>query len=1363
MIPQKQFLYFLLDTPTGKAYYRDSGGNLLTQVVTAGTDVSLPNAPGNWLDTELSFIRNTTYHGINRSYSTPMDLVRDVATMVRELFLLGVGTEVPLTMAVFKYNSQPVAGDPQYKLYYKGNLDLTNIDNTVLETTTVNLMEGGVTQLLKSYENTILQIPCDGSIAENQKVLCDGLLVPDIFYYQMTPVTDIKLIANILPATFVNNEGDNYGIVHGDPQFQTLGSYTDLINNTSTILYSVLPITIRLRGTVFVTATNPANPTTFKLFWTTDFAIGTLHTIVDFVQVSQLTRFDYDVTITLQAYEKLFLVFDMIFENGSIVAGNFSMAFDSKPKDSRVWAITLYDLFKLALRQICLLASTTSQPLNYEAASTLLSANLNLMITSGDALRASGDSTYQRFFSITQSNGILQTSFGPVIKITLKTIFECAETVLVAALGNGHNGTGETLYLETLASVYNSSAVSFSIGEVAGLKWKYAKDLGFSDFEIGYDPQTYDQKAGKYEYNTTLAMKAPIKAFQKKLSKISKIRWDSYGIERLRANIGAATSTTRNDSDSSVFGLNVDKTHYIFDYFNARFTSSIPDPDDANNTNLQFQQNTSAQQMQLPITDGEYFQPNLDQAIIVFSEIGYAVTEACNLSMNATINSVNKPPLAPTDTFRVRLWVNGVAIYDQTFPVTGVNTSVVINNNFSQALACSDCIYVTLETTATCEVNINTASLDIGTYVAMTAANIPVEPGTSQKLLSWGTILPTAKPYTVGTSVVQYGFQYFVFNSIVPNTNFSFGAGFLGYMSGAVGTFTIQVYVNGILQASQITMTGTVSRSQFSNSFAAFSRDYALGDIVFFSVSLVGAGMDVSIFSANMDLTSNYIKAYSLKRVQYEYLQGVPNIAKNGAGVIRTDIAGAPYNIEDVTPKVCYRAWRDYIMSCFLDHVTGDMIFQTLSKNQYLRRSFGGVEIVEASNEPVLGFNRLFYPIEIELKTNVPIGFAELLSQSINQHIHFTFMGNDFYFFPAPGGGLSQKPALNESQRWKGILSPLNNLAIFANTFSFQIPDMGPNSISYSVSSPIQWVPFTRDLPAKYHTASRNYFLFSEQTERWLNKDDYAQPVQIGDLLSLPFITRDLDPITYTVYKCNGTIYLGPTNLDTVATPAVSDPYVNWQKQVDTSGWERGLYYIVASYTGGDLVVSELLDVRPADEMWDTIYIEATSSFNTQGIVFDGATPQVLRKRIYGGYDNNFVQKYLGKFYIDQPQDITILNAIPYEVTTLYIGGRAGVPDYEARKVLRMLLLDGCTIDGEAFSLNEGADLEPVFNKGAPKKIQKVVIRPKNNLETIVVNSLGPDTDASIIVSVNPQSFGPNITNASGTTETDLIDIIVTA
>ena len=1371
MIPRKPFLYFLLDTPTGKAYYRDATGTILTAVITSAIDVSLKNAPANWLETELGFIRNETYNGVMRNYGTPQEFVRGEYEMIRELYLLGVGSETPLTLAAFKYNTQPAAGDPEYGLYYKATLDLSEIESTILESVTAPLIQGGPAQILKAYENTVIEIPCDGSIVENIKVNLDGLKVQDVFYYQFVPFTSVGERLSISPLIFTGNEGDNFGISHNNPGYENAPMFTPpsdfLTRSSNWFFYSTSPIKVQIKGSCVIGSADGDDIAVAMHIRSTKYPVTTpIATLFDppYLLGNSNIRFDFDVTLNLAADEKIFITYydlGVAAPHAKIVEGSFSVSFSSQYRPTRAWGVTFLDLFKLVWAKCNELSnSVTGSLLIYPAASELLAANLNLLITSGDALRASGDSTYQRYYFINQNS---QIGFGPVIKTTLKQCFEAAEAILFAALGT----RGNTVFIERFAgavpAVYNSDTVDFSLGELAFLKWRQSQKFKVSDFIVGYEPQTYDQKAGKYEYNTKLEMKMPVTSFEKKITKVPRYRTDSYGIERLRSNIGAATSTTRNDSDSGVFVVNTDRTTWVYDFFKAYFISLVQGPDDPVNTNYHYLAQApnidSHQKLNLPLADGEYFQPKSDNGIFIFSEQSYGATEACNLTINGLINSVNKPPLMPDDTVIITLWRDGGILFTTTITVIGVNTPIAINYNFSQTFLFNDCIFISAETSATGEVQINTASLTIGTYASMAGTNIPILPGTFRQLLS----LPTVTMATV-TGIV-YGFQYFMFNSLVLNNVFDLNATIKGFIEGGTGTFEIQLYINGALSGSNIVIPATISRSFFTASLSQIiTRAYSLGDIVLVTVTNhIGGSGQVQIGSiqeADLTFSSNYIKAYNLKRLQYDNLSGVPNIATDAAGNIRSDVPGAPYNIEDLTPKTLYNKWKPWINSCFVDQVTGPVTFQTLSKNKYLSRTIGSVTIDEDSIEMVLGNNRFAYPIEIEAGVNVPATFREMMKGLINTHVHATFMGNDIFFYIEE---FKQKPALNESQTWRATLSDKTDLVTFANISGFKLPDMSPNSIFYPFLSTVQFVPTGQVQPAKYKTFNRNSFLFKEQVNQWVLEHGYCQPVQIGDPITLQFITRDLDPIIYTVYRCiDDTVYLGPTNLDTIYSNAIITPFILWQKYIDTTAWAEGDYYIVISNTtAGDQLVSECLEVRT--DWPDTILAEFTNSQNTQQFVFLSEVPFSGSMRFKGLFDIRFKQKYAGRFYVDQPQDISMLNAIPYETTTLFIGGDNGFPDYVHKKVLRMLLLDGIKLDGEAYSINDGAEMQDQFvTDEVPVTFKKIEIRPKNNLFGIAVEAGILDDDASMIVTVDAGAFGPNDDNEAGTTSPDIININVT-
>jgi len=101
----------------------------------------------------------------------------------------------------------------------------------------------------------------------------------------------------------------------------------------------------------------------------------------------------------------------------------------------------------------------------------------------------------------------------------------------------------------------------------------------------------------------------------------------------------------------------------------------------------------------------------------------------------------------------------------------------------------------------------------------------------------------------------------------------------------------------------------------------------------------------------------------------------------------------------------------------------------------------------------------------------------------------------------------------------------------------------------------------------------------------------------------------------------------------------------------------------------------------------------------------------------------------------------------------LIIGGDDGVPDYIPRKVAGYLLLDGCVIEGEAYSMNDGAEWEEIFTPGNPKKFNKIDIRPSVAMNATDATAAGADIDASMIMTTDAIYFGPKDGNIPGDSE----------
>lgn len=532
------FLYFLTDNQ-GRSYYIENG-----VLKMSATPKWLEDAPQGWLDNTVSFGRSSKYYGINRSYTIPLKFVNDGASIIRRVYYSGKGIEEHLNLVILKHND----ATDIYELYYKGEIDLVMIEDLAAEGVQVNVMEGGLVKFLRAYENTVYEFPCDGTISQNKLVNISGILFDDKFNYSAIEVPDVPIGKSYAcPNVFIDNTGDNTGILKGDESFEDITDMlpTYFLTSSNYIFKSVNPVTITIRGRFIVSAFGGSGSANciYRFVTSTN---RTVDIVPESIPNGQTVIKEFTHTMTLAAGEALFTYIDNPFGSGaglSIAEAPFTIEFQSKFPDTKTWAIDCFDLFKLLVGKV-----SEGQ---YEGVSSLLESNRHLVITSGDALRGTPKA---------------------VIKTSLADFFESMNVILNASLSNQTlPGQKETLFIERKGYVFNSSSVDINLGEVSDLKITLASDYMFNNLKIGYAPQQYDEKAGKQEYNTTAQYKAPISRVQKELALISKYRADSYGIERARFNSGSRSATS-NSSDNAVFILNISDTTTPLVYTASRST-----------------------------------------------------------------------------------------------------------------------------------------------------------------------------------------------------------------------------------------------------------------------------------------------------------------------------------------------------------------------------------------------------------------------------------------------------------------------------------------------------------------------------------------------------------------------------------------------------------------------------------------------------------------------------------------------------------------------------------------------------------------------------------------------------------------------
>lgn len=1366
IVPRKIFLFYLMNGATGNCYYVDAAGNVQQANIHAGIDISLKKAPAGWIDTTVSFGRSAHYWGINRTFTEPFRFVGDGAKIIRTLFYTGRGIEEPLILMIFRWNPSPVSGGPNYDLFYSGRLDLSKIDDTVAEAVGVNIMEGGIVQLLKAYENTIFEIPCDGSIPENIKTNFDGMLFEDTLFYQFVNFTAAYPGAQIMPASYISNEGDNVGIVKGEPSYEQISS-TYYQTSGNYLFTSVSAITVRIKGSITVKPTND-HPAYFQLYLATSQSVagvgGSLTRswvlipnggFINGLQyyLTQQTVFNFDLTTDLNANENLFLGFFNQFQSYpvEIIGGSFQLSFNSKYPATRAWGITAYDLFRLLVKSINEISSTAAQLFNYAADSTLLQEKLNFIIHSGDALRASGDPNYNKYYNAVQTNpnwaNINQYfSYGPVIKTSLADFFDSLGVILCGSLSNQQlDGERESVFFERLKYVFDNSSIDFDLGEVSGLKVSMWEEMIYNRLRLGYAPQSYDQKAGKYETNTTAEYNAPIKSRQKLLERISKYRTDPYGIEKLRSNTGG-TSTTKNDSDNSVFLVNVDRSSFVFDYYKASFLSTNTDPTSLTNTNIKFISQLAFQGISLPTTDGTFFTETTDTTIFMFNQPGFAT------AYDAVINFTGYLLGNIGDTLKVKMWVNGVLIQTWSYAIVAgqVNFSETFTHN--QTWHYKDLIYFTCETSVTAQATFATFDLNVGSgyFECSMYGATTIAPGQALKLISLPNITATQ---VNSLPVISYGFEYLIFNQVLINPNFDVAFHVEGLIQGGASeTLVFDVFVNGVLQTT-ITKNGTTSQSSYSADYS-LNRDFSLGDFVFVVASVTNLTAYITV--ASLTATSTQIKAYSLLRKKYDSITGIPPLPVNSLGQPDSSIAGAPYNIEELSPKRVAKTNGPLLRGPLFNQIPGKLTFQTLDKNQYQSTTLNGETITENADIDISDLaSPYFYPILVEFKTKVPYTFAQLQSYSANGHIKFSYNGKDFYCFIQQ---MSQKPALDEAQTWKGILSPSTNLAnlVDLNFDGLQLLDLNNLTMFISPLNPFHFVLLNYSRPAKYHTSFMDQDWFINTIDQWTVKQNYFAPVQKTDVCPIQVQTKGLSPVTAKIYKCDGTVS-GTHNFTQKFSNALPPNNLLWEWTPDFSGLDSGQYYILVragSGGGAQYAVTEGLNIQ--DDQPGTILFEANHSVNKLATVFD--TGFTVNYRVEGLLYYN-KPKSVSSPYVDQPQDIELLNAIPFDTYMLFIGGPngPGIPDWAIRKSSRIMTLNNVKSEGLGIAPELNAEWDEIQTPGQPRKYWTLEIRPNANIDGVEINE--PTTeDSSIIVSLNASVFGPNAQN-QGTQEPDITNV----
>lgn len=527
------FKYYLIRKSDGKYYYIDGSGTLQTQVAA----IELPYAPKGWDDNLIKWERGFTYHGVFRSYSTPLVFIREGAKILRSLYYT-YGIEADCQIYIKMLDRTTLT----YGDMYTGEIDFSTLqdrENDVL----ANIMEGGFLAKLKARENTLYEIDIETHPAV-EWVKMDGLLLDCNLLWATTeegPHVRSFGNPNFFTAVYFQNEGVNLSLGPQDVYNTPGASVFTIAQNTDDV---AVDVTVNwdinfdvemdggnsINGDLYVrsrvlNAAGNAWVSTSNIYTSSGLVPGTTtnHDVLD------------SHVITLQPGESLAVqlqtntAVSLNYASYTMYKGKITVSYESLKGESYVPVVPASEIFADLVNLISDNETANSSTLLY-------TTHFDKVLTSGDAIR---------------------NLEGSKLKISFADFYQSLDAIYGTALLFDKDANEVSIELKETA--YDDGTLTYNLGAVASCNIAPLSDDVFANLILGYQEVTYDEINGKDEFNQQSNFKSAITRKAQTLTRKSSIRTDMYGIEYARINLGNKESTDA-DTDNDTFYIHIDRS-----------------------------------------------------------------------------------------------------------------------------------------------------------------------------------------------------------------------------------------------------------------------------------------------------------------------------------------------------------------------------------------------------------------------------------------------------------------------------------------------------------------------------------------------------------------------------------------------------------------------------------------------------------------------------------------------------------------------------------------------------------------------------------------------------------------------------------
>lgn len=564
----------------------------------------------------------------------------------------------------------------------------------------------------------------------------------------------------------------------------------------------------------------------------------------------------------------------------------------------------------------------------------------------------------------------------------------------------------------------------------------------------------------------------------------------------------------------------------------------------------------------------------------------------------------------------------------------------------------------------------------------------------------------------IGTVVYEYVYHYaspqqVEFNFIASGTRLT-------------DTATFTIYLNGAAAASH-----TVDTLQVFNVSLSIGPTLKNGDIVHIGidnpVNLTSAGLQIKVLNAIP------LSTFLLRRLTYDTPTGAPS------GVPTNSV----YNVEEMTPKRMLLAHGNYLRGLLFQLPAEKITFQTADKNKDLSTTLNGVTITEKADVTVSELaDPLFLPFELTFTTRVVYRFPKTMSRLNSGNIKFTY--NNFPIYALPIGDMKCKPATDEAQEWKLLASPLNSLdtLLRLSQGAVIIQDYMENQIIISDLNPVHFVKYDYQKPAKYHFKGIYDTRFDERIERYDSKAVYYQKWQQTDIINLQFLTVGYGGLELQIFDGNKH-QIAVITSTILPDTSLQAPYIKQQFSINLSTYADGIYHFVIAVNGKYIAISEWQNL--VSDLPDTYLIEYYNTVNKPDAYFKEWRPAIRIE----GFMPPPTPESTSTTYEDEPGDTEILNGTGWMKQKVILGDGYGLPDYMAKKLNKLFLLNRVFIEGVEYTKAGDAKLETVeLVQGYPMNYFTVEMRESINQGGLVVSDLDLGNEFISTLTLDASAFG---------------------